>query len=170
MPFSWRTADVDTCLTVEAELWVLFVAEDERPLQGPGGVLDWRLSAGLSRWMRQSELTGAAGEQLLYVPREPGAPRVLTFGLGPTAAVPMLDWSAYVQRSAAAIRALGLSSVVVVPPPTAAAEPRSRLFEQGLSALSATVVGLRPAPAAEAPADPAPRTLRRRLAATGGSS
>lgn len=44
----------------------LFVAEDERPLQGLSGYIDWRLCGGLSRVLQAKFFTGAADDQLLF--------------------------------------------------------------------------------------------------------
>src|SRR5258705_12067782 len=61
-------------LTLEAidaaavESLCLFVASDERPLTGLAGLVDWRLSARLSRLLRAGLLSGDAGEAVLTPP------------------------------------------------------------------------------------------------------
>lgn len=70
------------------DAFALFVSEDERPLWGLGGLLDWRMCAGLSRRLQASDLTGAAGETVLTVaPQGLSATRIFAFGLGPQARV-----------------------------------------------------------------------------------
>ncbi|PKN44413.1 MAG: leucyl aminopeptidase [Deltaproteobacteria bacterium HGW-Deltaproteobacteria-20] len=69
--------------TVGSEVLACCLFEDERPVQGMAGLLDWRLATRLSRWMGAGELTGARGEVALLA----GKPRVpfeklLLFGLG----------------------------------------------------------------------------------------
>lgn len=61
----------------------VFVGEDERPLQGTAGYLDWRMCGGLSRVLLSGFFTGVAGDTLLL----PGngrisIPRVFAIGLG----------------------------------------------------------------------------------------
>lgn len=43
----------------------LFVGEDERPLRGTAGYVDWRLCGGLSRVVQEGFFTGREGEWLL---------------------------------------------------------------------------------------------------------
>jgi hypothetical protein len=67
-----------------AESLCLFVGADERPLTGLAGLVDWRLTARLSRLLRAGQLTGAEGEAVLTSP----GPRLsfrkmFLFGLGP---------------------------------------------------------------------------------------
>lgn len=71
---------------VRVELVVVGFFEDERPLRGMAGRIDWRLCGGLSRLIRASRITGAAGEALL-TPGQGGvrAAWVLALGLGPRA-------------------------------------------------------------------------------------
>lgn len=78
--------DLDSLDALEAEVLVLSLYEDERPLQGLTGLVDWRLSGQLSQWIVDQRLSGSAGEKLMV----PGRPRLrvdrlLVFGLGPKA-------------------------------------------------------------------------------------
>ncbi len=67
----------------DVELMLLFVAEDERPLQGLPGLADWRSCGALSRHLRAEHYRGAPGEKLLYLGKRPGAMgRLLCFGIG----------------------------------------------------------------------------------------
>lgn len=67
----------------EYEALALFVTEDERPLSGAAGFVDWRVCGALSRVLRSGFFVGAAGERLL-VPTFGALPpsRVFAFGLG----------------------------------------------------------------------------------------
>jgi hypothetical protein len=72
---------LDTLSGVDALL--LFVGEDERPLLGTAGYVDWRLCGQLSRLLQAGFFTGAAGDSLL-LPSDGRLPpgRVFVLGLG----------------------------------------------------------------------------------------
>lgn len=75
---------LDTLKGVDA--LCLFVGEDERPLSGASGLVDWRLCGRLSRVLLDGFFQGARGEKLLL----PGEgrlpiPRIFVFGIGPLA-------------------------------------------------------------------------------------
>ena len=61
----------------------LFVGEDERPLRGVAGFVDWRLCGALSRVLIEKFFTGAPGDQLLF-PTEGRLPmaRIFVVGIG----------------------------------------------------------------------------------------
>jgi hypothetical protein len=61
----------------------LFVAEDDRPLPGTAGYVDWRLCGALSRVLKQGFFTGVKGDWLLLPSdgRMP-FPRIFVVGLG----------------------------------------------------------------------------------------
>ena len=62
----------------------LFVPEDERPLTGASGYVDWRLCGQLSRLLVDGFFQGSRGESLLLPSSgRIGAPRVVVLGLGP---------------------------------------------------------------------------------------
>lgn len=68
---------------LEAEDLVAFVREDERPLRGLAGLLDWRLCGFLTRNVRNGVFRGAKGEPLLTVSHgRVGPSRLFLFGLG----------------------------------------------------------------------------------------
>lgn len=73
------------CL-MDIDTLVLFVGQDERPLRGTAGFVDWRLNGALSRILLQGFFTGALGEKLL-VPTGQRVPmgRIFAVGLGPLA-------------------------------------------------------------------------------------
>ncbi len=63
---------------------LLALPEDERPLTGLAGLLDWRMGGELSRCLQSGLCTGASGEQVLLSTRGRVAPRRLfVFGVGP---------------------------------------------------------------------------------------
>lgn len=65
----------------EALLIPLF--EDQRPLEGPAAVVDWRLDGLLTRMILETELSGKAGERLaLQANARFAAPWVLLGGCG----------------------------------------------------------------------------------------
>ena len=62
----------------------LFVSEDERPLSGAAGFVDWRLCGQLSRLLVDGFFRGVRGESLLLPSNgRIGAPRLVVLGLGP---------------------------------------------------------------------------------------
>lgn len=65
-----------------------FVLEDDRPLSGAPGYLDWRLCGGLSKILASGFFVGAPGDKLL-LPSDARVParRIFAVGLGPSAAV-----------------------------------------------------------------------------------
>lgn len=69
-----------------AEVVACGVFEDERPLRGLAGLLDWRLAGRLSRLAKETFLRGDAGE-VLALPVRPRLPfdKALVVGLGPRA-------------------------------------------------------------------------------------
>ena len=57
--------------------------EDQRPLEGPVGVVDWRLDGALTRMLLDGELTGRSGEKLaLQTNARFAAPWVMVGGSG----------------------------------------------------------------------------------------
>ena len=68
-----------------------FVVEDERPLSGATGYLDWRLCGGLSKILGSGFFVGAPGDKLL-VPTDSRVParKVFAVGLGRSNAVTAL--------------------------------------------------------------------------------
>lgn len=62
----------------------VFVGEDDRPLKGAAGFLDWRMSGGLSRILKQQFFVGALGDCLLLPSGgRIGVPRIFAVGAGP---------------------------------------------------------------------------------------
>ena len=67
------------------------VTEDERPLQGGVGFIDWRLCGALSRVLKGGFFTGAPGEKLLLpTDGRVSAPRAFAVGVGQATSITVL--------------------------------------------------------------------------------
>jgi Cytosol aminopeptidase family, N-terminal domain len=83
MELSYYPLTMEALDQADAEALCLFVSEDERPLTGLAGLVDWRLSGRLSRMIRAGLVLGAAGEALLTPPGMRLAfKKLFLFGLG----------------------------------------------------------------------------------------
>jgi hypothetical protein len=83
MDLSFHPLTLDALDQAQAESLCLFVAEDERPLRGLAGLVDWRLAGGLSRYLRTGLVTGHLGEALLTLPGQRiGFQKLFIFGTG----------------------------------------------------------------------------------------
>ena len=84
MDLSFYPLTLEAVDQAQAESLCLFVGEDERPLQGLAGLVDWRLAGGLSRFLRSGLVTGKSGDALLTMtgPRL-GFEKLFIFGMGP---------------------------------------------------------------------------------------
>src|SRR5947209_16260120 len=84
MDLSFYPLTLEALDQAHAESLCLFVGEDERPLRGLAGLVDWRLAGGLSRFLRSGLVTGTAGDALLTMPGPRlGFSRLFIFGMGP---------------------------------------------------------------------------------------
>jgi leucyl aminopeptidase len=85
MEHSFLPLTLDALDQATADSLCHFVAADERPLTGLAGLVDWRLTARLSRLLRAGQLTGEAGEAVLTSPGPRlGFRKMFLFGLGPS--------------------------------------------------------------------------------------
>jgi Cytosol aminopeptidase family, N-terminal domain len=83
MELSYYPLTMEALDQADAEALCLFVSEDERPLTGLAGLVDWRLSGRLSRMIRAGLVIGADGEALLTPPGMRLAfKKLFLFGLG----------------------------------------------------------------------------------------
>lgn len=112
----------------------LFVPEDERPLAGTAGFVDWRLCGQLSRLLVDGFFSGARGESLLLPSGgRIGAPRVVVLGLGPggDALHPAVLRSALTQAADVLNRARADSVALELPgKPAVPAEERASVFAE----------------------------------------
>src|SRR2546421_12575345 len=84
MDLTFFPLTLDAIDQAAAESLCLFVTSDERPLTGLAGLVDWRLTARLSRLVRCGQLTGEAGEAGLPPPGPRlGVRETVPFGVGP---------------------------------------------------------------------------------------
>jgi hypothetical protein len=68
---------------IDADVIALSFFEDERPLRGGAGLVDWRMNGELSRQILDGTIGGREGESLLMsTDGRMAAPRLLLFGLG----------------------------------------------------------------------------------------
>ena len=99
---------------LSADGLLLFVAQDERPLQGLAGLVDWRLSGGVSRLLKKAWITGEVAEHVLTPgATDVGVERILAIGLGPSDEVTADSLEAAVARAAGAATTAGVGSLVV---------------------------------------------------------
>ena len=91
----------------------LFVAEDERPLQGLSGFIDWRLCGGLSRVLQAKFFTGAADDQLLF-PVAGRLPMTRLFAVGLGKSSKHLDSAALASALTAAGKMLSRAKIAAV--------------------------------------------------------
>ena len=128
----------------------LFLAEDDRPLSGVAGYVDWRMDGSLSRVLLNGFFLGAVDERLL-VPTSGGLkfPRVFAIGVGPEANVDVALLAKLFQGAAAMLKKAGILSVALALPrgPTLVDEVRvealKRYFRPGFSGGTVTVLAER---------------------------
>lgn len=98
-------------------LGVLTIFEDERPLQGLAGLVDWRMGGSLSALLRAGFCTGAAGEAVLLPGRRTlPVERLVLLGLGPSRAFDRAAAEAAGERLVAVVEGLRPSDVLVSMP------------------------------------------------------
>ncbi|MBL9037774.1 MAG: peptidase M17 [Archangium sp.] len=93
------------------------VLEDERPLQGAVGFLDWRLCGALSRALKSGFFSGQPGEKLL-LPSEQriSAGRVFAIGVGKRAGVTQLGLEHALSTAATMLTKAGATSAALALP------------------------------------------------------
>lgn len=126
--------DVEAPERVRADVLVAPLLEQERPLRGAAGRLDWRLCGHLSEMVRREAFDGSEGEVVL-VPTvaRARAPRALLVGVGPRQGFGPRRLRGAVERAvlrAAAMRA-GIVAVAV-PSEAACGVPVERLVAAAL--------------------------------------
>jgi hypothetical protein len=94
-----------------------FVAEDERPLSGAAGFLDWRLCGGLSRVLKAGFFRGAPGERLLFPSaRQVPPPKIFAFGLGQSSSITPLGLEHALSQAGSMLTKAQVSSVALAFP------------------------------------------------------
>jgi hypothetical protein len=84
MDFRFVTADLRRLDTLRAEALAVPFFEDDRPLVGVLGLVDWRTCGLLSRLVTRGRLRGRRGERLLVAARPKlSFEKLFVFGLGP---------------------------------------------------------------------------------------
>ena len=113
-----------------------FVVEDERPLSGAPGFLDWRLCGGLSKILGSGFFVGAPGDKLL-LPTDARIPatRVFAVGLGRAAGVSALGLEHALSQAASMLSKAKVDSVVLAFPvlPKAVAPARDELVDRAFA-------------------------------------
>ncbi len=106
---------VDTLDDLDAV--VCLVPEDQRPLQGGNGFVDWRLCGALSRALSEGFFTGAPGEKLLMPSDQRIAPpRVFAVGLGASRSVTMLGLEHAITASLAMLEKVKAEHIALAVP------------------------------------------------------
>jgi hypothetical protein len=113
-----------------------FVVEDERPLSGATGYLDWRLCGGLSKILGSGFFVGAPGDKLL-VPTEARVPakKIFAVGLGRSNAVTALGLEHALTQAAAMLSKAKVDSVALAFPtlPKGVAMSRDELVDRAFA-------------------------------------
>ena len=113
-----------------------FVTEDERPLSGATGFLDWRLCGGLSKILGSGFFVGAPGDKLL-LPTDGRLPahKVFAVGLGRSTGVTALGLEHALTQAAAMLSRAGVDSVALAFPvlPKTVAQARDELVDRAFA-------------------------------------
>ncbi len=102
---------------LEADVAAAGVFEDERPLRGGAGRIDWRLCALISELASTGRITGCEGEAILIPDGgRLGAPRILLIGLGPRVACSLSVVEGAVRELTRRSLSLGARTLALSPP------------------------------------------------------
>lgn len=143
------------------DLAVLPYFEDERPLQGLAGLVDWRTSGRLSALLREGFCTGHTGETVL-MPGRPTLPmrRLVLLGLGPSARFDRAAAEATGQRLVQLIEQLQAPEAMIAMPGRVADRAVVEAVFDGLTrALMGPTVEAAARPAAKAVGDEGPTVV-----------
>ena len=113
--------------------------EDERPLVGALGLVDWRLCGTISKLILRGRVTGRAGETVL-VPARPRLTfeKLFLFGVGPRQELSESAFDATLGRMLTTLtRARVRASVLVLPGRASGLVPPDRAMERFLAVASA---------------------------------
>lgn len=111
----------------EYESLCLFVGEDERPLRGAAGYVDWRMCGALSRVLRENFFTGKEDDSLLLPTggRFP-AQRIFVLGMGPLKKLDAVGLGRALRRAAETLKRAKAESVAVELPADGVLEEEAR--------------------------------------------
>lgn len=118
MEVSFVLPDLRRLDELKSEALALVLFEDERPLRGALGLVDWRLVGQISRLLLRGHARGAPGEAVL-IPTRPRLPfeKLFLFGAGRRAELDEARFRQVVDRALTALdRARVRASVVGLPP------------------------------------------------------
>lgn len=102
---------------LDAEALVAPVHEDERPLRGATGLVDWRLSGRLSQLVVRGRLTGRDGERVLLPANGRLAfEKIVLVGAGPSASLDATHASAVLSRMLEALDGLRVRRAAIALP------------------------------------------------------
>ncbi len=95
----------------------LFVAEDDRPLSGAAGFVDWRLGGGLSRVLQAGFFVGVVDDKLLFpTSGSLAVPKVFAIGIGKEASLDAPTLGRVLEGAAATLKKAGVASVALALP------------------------------------------------------
>lgn len=102
---------------LRCDVLALSFFDEERPLRGAAGLVDWRLCGRLSRLLAAGRLDGRAGEVTLLPPR-PRLPfdKLLLLGLGPRADFDEARYADALRRTFASLSSMKTHSVALALP------------------------------------------------------
>jgi hypothetical protein len=102
---------------LRCDVLALSFFEEERPLRGAAGLVDWRLCGKLSRLLASRRLAGTQGEVTLLPPR-PRLPfdKLLLLGLGARGAFDETAYAEALRRTFGALSAMRTHSVALALP------------------------------------------------------
>ncbi|GEM_PF-2870910 len=125
-----------------ADVGIVPVFADERPLQGLGGHLDWRCSGYLSELIRTGMCSGDVGDALL-LPGRRGLPtkRLVLFGSGPRARYDDRAAEALAVRLIDVARGLRARDVLLALPAQSRDRARTEVFFSAFLAAVCTPIG-----------------------------
>ncbi len=107
-----------------ADALCVLLTEDERPLSGAAGYLDWRLCGGLSRVLLRGFFKGERGEQLLMpTSRTMPVPRLFAVGAGPAKTLDGAAFNALLETSGQMLKKAGVASVALCLPRCSVHDP-----------------------------------------------
>jgi hypothetical protein len=114
MELRFVTPDLRRLDDTQAEVVACGIWEDERPLGGLAGLLDWRMAGKLSKLARDGFIEGRL-EEVLFVPGRPrlGFDKVIVFGLGPREGFGDAAFRAAVKRLVTTLEGLQVRRAIV---------------------------------------------------------